>query len=103
MDVSPISATIKHSTVSLLRRVALASSPYRDLVCHLLARFWAYGESGLVPGTIVSRIHNFGMSPLSVFLGTGDQPHLQCSNADGVVDSLKYLMFHENFNKPWSF
>ena len=106
LGVPTMTDNIQRSTVSLLRRVALANSPYRYFVCHLLAKYWASGVDGLVPGTIVTRIHNYGISPIAAFLGrhdlTSGKP-LTSTHPDGIVDSLKYLLFHENFQKPWGY
>ena len=84
--------------MSLYMRVFNAESPMRDFCFHQLSLLLCKGIT--VPGTIVDRVCNFGFSPLvTAFDGCKFiERHLN----DGIVDSIRALLFHENFNKPGS-
>ena len=57
-------------------------------------------NKNLVPGSTVSRIVNLGLSPVNVIFIKVTQIHDNCYN-DGIVDSLRRMIFSENFIKPW--
>ena len=61
------------------------------------------GTKGLVPNTIIDRVYKQGISPFNVLLKRELHPKISVSSIDGVVDSLRYLIFHENFCKPWEY
>ena len=54
----------------------------------------------LVPGTLVTRIINMGISPSSIFHSGIPKP--TSTETDGLVDSLRTLLFSDNYTKPWS-
>ena len=59
------------------------------------------GPAGMVQNTYIHRVHNFGISPVSVFLDRDTYQHESPTTApNGVVDSLQYLL-HDNFIRPW--
>jgi hypothetical protein len=54
----------------------------------------------LIPGTLVQRIVSYGLSPTELLF---NKPNLLTNSHDsGVVDSLRYLVMHEQFLKPYS-
>ena len=66
---------------------------------YLLSRYIADGTS--VEGTILSRVINIGISPLSCIM---NNVATKCAKppADGIIDSLRFLIHSENYIKPWS-
>ncbi len=55
----------------------------------------------LIPGTILDRVVKFGASPIETMSIPQKSSQVNVSN-DGAVDSLRYILFHEHFMKPWS-
>ena len=77
----------------------MVPSPMRTLTAQLLSKYMATGA--LVPGTIVHKVTKMGSSPVDTVF---KQIYLTVSNEeDGTVDSLRYLLNHDNFIKPWLF
>ena len=56
-------------------------------------------------GTLLERILKLGANPIEVIF---NKCPFTCSESnireqdDGVTDSLRYLLHHDNYNKPWS-
>ena len=61
-----------------------------------------YMATGVVVlGTIIDVVVKMGVSPVkAAFTNVSNKGNED--GEDGVVDSLKYLLLHENFIKPWS-
>jgi hypothetical protein len=64
-----------------------------------LSQYIAAGSTA--PGSWVDRIVNMDVSPVSVMVSTRKSSHDR-NYSDGVVDSLRSLLLHENYIKPWS-
>jgi len=54
-----------------------------------------------IKGTIIDRIVNVGLCPIKCAFDNTFSLQLN-KQPDGVVDSLKQLLYHDNFIKPWS-
>ena len=99
MNLDNVSTVIGNYTKSVFKRVCSKSSPTKNLCYHLLSE---YVENGIViPGTIVDRVLKLGFSPIDVLFHNVRDRHDNVFN-DGVVDSLRMLLFSEHFIKPWS-
>ena len=64
-------------------------------------------EGCAVKNTIIDRVVAMGESPVKIYFSTDECAHKltkSCTTyeADGVVDSLRFLVHNENFVKPWS-
>ena len=60
-----------------------------------------YALSGhIVPGTLLSRVVSMGLSPTVCIFRSYRKP--KSDDDDGIVDSLRALIRHENFLKPYS-
>lgn len=99
LGIPTIKTEVQHATSSLFHRIFNVDSPIRDLQTRLLARFLHSGSC--VSGTLLFHLVNCGISPIKVFCDKPIRPNLTVK-ADGVVDSLRYLLLHENYIKPWS-
>ena len=97
--IDTINNRIKRDTLSFLHRVFNVSSPYRKLCSFFLARYVVEGKT--TPCTLIDRVVNYGESPMDVILHKPCAPHCK-SDDDGVIDSLRFLLLHENYVKPWS-
>ena len=103
LNVRKVSDIIGDGCISLWNRIFMVDSPARVLCARLLADYILYGS--VIPGSLLGRLVSFGVSPLKSLFGfsqrvqvvDGATPH-----ENGVVDSLRYLVMHENFIKPYS-
>ena len=96
--IKSVKDKVKHSAASLLKRIFSVDSPVKDLNMYFLSLYICKGV--LIPGTLIYRIRNFGMSPTHcVFNVYKKPPFIQ---GCGIVDSLRHLVTHENFIKPYS-
>ena len=57
-------------------------------------------NDNLVPGSTIARLVSLGFSPVNVIFNTINSQHDSCIN-DGIVDSLRNMIFSEHFIKPW--
>ena len=99
MSVPKIQETLKQRTFSLLHNVCKASGPASALCLELLRQYLTSGTT--VPGTLIHRVVNYGESPINVIFNNKvyETPVI---TEDGVVDSIKSMLCHENFIKPHS-
>ncbi len=88
---------LKADSASLLRRIFAVSSPVRDLTSHFLSLYICKGI--LYQGTLVQRIVSYGLSPTGCIF----KKHCVSSKPKcGIVDSLRNVLMHEHFIKPYS-
>ena len=85
---------------SLFNRIVKVESPARRLLQHLLSRYIFYGKT--VPGTLLDRVVSIGESPTKRAFHSQHVPKTSVTNNDGLVDSIRYLLFTDNFTKPYS-
>ena len=101
LSVNTCKNVINQSTLSLFHRIFLVrDSPSKTLCTHLIAMYINTGRT--IPGTIVDRIVRLGFSPVKCLF---TKPSYVTSNTvqpNGLVDSLKTLLFNDNYIKPWS-
>ena len=84
---------------NLYNRIFQTDTPLRDLCTYYLSMFILSGNT--IKGTILDRIVNIGSCPIKCAYDKNVRMRLN-SQPDGVVDSLKQLLFHDNYIKPWS-
>ena len=96
LNVPPVSERIADNTLSLFYRICQADTPTRDVVLYMLSDYIINGR--LVPGTLVSRVVEAGVSPMSAAMNRVSLvPFVQ---ENGVVDSIRGVITSENFIKP---
>jgi hypothetical protein len=98
LNVNNIEVVIKRNTACLLKRIFNVPSPVQQLCCHFMSLYAT--KSILIPGTLVSRIVQSGRSPIACLFNKINKESV--SPECGVVDSLKALIMHEHFIKPYS-
>ena len=100
---------VKDKNVTLLNKAFSLDGQYSDLCRYMISKFILTGAT--CKNTLIDRIVSFNISPLQIYMS-------QCSDSDynsscisniskdsrtksdnGNVDSLKYLVFHNEFNK----
>jgi len=101
LSIPKVRDVLMKQTLSLYHRIFTTDTPARDLCCELLNMYIHGGH--VIRGTLVWRIKNLGMSPVLNAFIKPSVPNVSVYNtADGVVSSLRYLLCHENYMKPYS-
>ena len=67
---------------------------------HLLSRFIFYGKT--VRGILLDRLVSMGDSPTKRAYNSQHVPKTSVTNTDGLVDSIRHLLFTDNFTNPYS-
>ena len=98
LHITRVREKIRQSTASLLKRVFSVESSVKDLNAHLLSLYVTRGD--LIPGTLIQRAVCMGLSPISCAFQEYKKPVF--IQGCGIVDSIKHLVMHENFIKPYS-
>ena len=100
LNIPPAYSVTKQRTVSLCHRVLKTASPFRNLLFLQISKFMLHGT--LPPDSLISRVVSYGVS----LVCSGGCPRLEASCAadspNGVVDSLRILIYSTNYFKPWS-
>ena len=98
LSIKTVKDVVKERTLSFYHRVFKVESPLQDLCSHFMTEYMTKGV--LYKGTLVENIVKVGYSPVtSAFVQT--KPTYD-RTTDGVVESLQYLIHHENFIKRGS-
>jgi len=85
---------------SLFTRIFQNGSPTRNLCVYFIDLFVT--QNILIPGTLVNRIVDKGSSLVSLIF-PGCTNSIQASSAaDGLVDSLRFMLYNANYIKLWS-
>ena len=101
INVPTIRDLLTKHILSLYFRIFAVQSPARDLCTELLSMYISNGR--LITGTLIHRVTSVGHSPvISAFIKNKFITVDHKAHEDGVVSSLRYLMCHENFMKPYS-
>lgn len=99
--VRRVDRKIVENNASLLKRIMSVSSSARDLTSHFLSLYVCNGT--LIPGTLIDRVVQNGLSPTRcIFNSMNVLFNNSRSVSSGVVDSLRSLLMHSNFIKPYS-
>ena len=99
LKIKPSCDIIRENTVGLYFRSFQVETPLLHLQTALLSDYLL--NKTTITGTLIDRIVKYGLDPSFVAfnkLVRGDN----YTENDGIVDSLRYLLFHENYIKPWS-
>jgi len=97
LNVSRISDCIMFSNASLMKRIMFVDSPINRLTCYLLSLYITKGT--IIPNTLIHRLVTFGLSPTKCI---STSPHPPSHTFSGCTDSLRFLLMHEHFIKPYS-
>ena len=87
------------SESSILRYLPIA----RRSTSVLLARYITKGS--IIKGTLLERVLKSGEKPLEIVFSNEPFNRSECDSNiedDGLTDSLRYLLYHQDYNKPWS-
>ena len=100
LNLSKVQSRIDKATLSLWYHITQVDSPTRLLCAKLLSEFVLYNHS--VPGTLIDRIIKMKLSPVKCLFGRVIPNVIDEAHHGGVVESLRFLILHENFIKPYS-
>ena len=98
MHIKKVSQKVKESCASLFYRIFDTSSSAQDLSAHLLSLYIT--RNVLIPNTLVHRLVSAGVSPTECAFSRLRRHSWDSS--DGVVESMRNLLMHSNFIKPYS-
>ena len=99
-NIEKIEDIVNRNVLSLHNRIFKVESPARRLMQHLLSGFIFYGKT--VPGTLLDSVVSMGESPTKRAFNYQHVPKTSVTNNDGLVDSIRHLLFTDNFTKPYS-
>ena len=99
LGIPRVFESVTDRVLSLYYQIFGVASPIRNLCTYMLSQYTISGQ--YLKKTIIGRLIDMGVSPLHGAINKSSQPRIQVSE-DGYVDSLRYLLIHENFVKPWS-
>ena len=85
---------------SLFTRIFQNDSPTSNLCVYFIDLFVT--QNILIPGTLVNRIVDMAISPAILMFQGGTNSSQSSSTADGLVDSLRFMLYNDNYIKPWS-
>ena len=100
LNLSKVQSRIDKATLSLWYCIFQVDSQTILLCAKLLSDFILYNYS--VPVTLIDRIIKMKLSPVKCLFRRMIPNAIEEAHHDGVVESLRYLILHENFIKPYS-
>jgi hypothetical protein len=99
LNADKVDNLIVRNTLNFYNRIFKVDSPVSSLQCKFLSSYICTGK--LIKDTILYKIVNYGYSPLAVISRT-ERFHSNVNKSNGIIDSLRYLIHHDNYVKPWS-
>ena len=93
LNIPKVSDSINNMTISLWKRIFDVDSPARDLCICFLSKFFLNGKC--IPDTLMGRVVKLGFSPTRAALSY-TKPTLHSKPLDGIVDSLRSVIFSPN-------
>ena len=101
VNVPNVDIILKRNTRSLFKRIFDVDSPSRDVCAFQLASYVLKGS--VIKGTLIEKLVESGDSPIKLLFDRKYcVPYYDHNVNSGVVDSLRYLIMHSNFLKPYS-
>ena len=97
--ITPIEEVIANNTARLYYNIFKCNTPAQVFQSLLLSSYILTGRAE--KGTLLDRVIKAGYNPINLIF---NKPKFKqnYTNEDGLVDSLKQLLHHENYQKPWS-
>lgn len=98
-NITPIEKVIADNTARLYHKIFKSNTPAQEFQSLLLSSYMLTGKAQ--NGTLLDRVIKAGYNPFQLTLNR-PKLKLNTANEDGLVDSLRHLLHHENYQKPWS-
>ena len=99
MYIQTMSDIVSKNCASLAFRIMKVQSSAQRVFTYLLSLFIC--DNILIPGSLIERLVSFGLSPIECAFNEKRSPKND-DNAIGVCDSVRTLLMHVNFIKPYS-
>ena len=99
MYIQTMSDIVSKNCASLAFRIMKVQSSAQRVFTYLLSLFIC--DNILIPGSLIERLVSFGLSPIECAFYEKRSPKND-DNAIGVCDSVRTLLMHVNFIKPYS-
>ena len=103
LNIPSVEDVIMKNSLCLYHNTFKTDNPARDLQATLLSEYLIKGS--IIKGSLLEKVTTAGYNPLKVIFDKQSFAYTKCDvteQADGMTDSLKYLLNHEDYNKPWS-
>ena len=99
--IDKVETSVIRGILSLWYRIYQVDNTARELSNAMLCDY--INSRHLIPGTLIHRVVEAGFSPIKC-LSIKQQvtAHRANNTHGGIVDSLRHLVYHENFVKPYS-
>ena len=99
LNITPVDELIENNMLQLYHRIFSTDTPLTHLQSIFLAKYLS--SNNIIKGTLLGRVVLSGNDPLTLVF---DKPkrYRITETKDGVIDSIRYLVNHENYSKPWS-
>ena len=99
--IDKVETSVIRGILSLWYRIHQVDNPARVLSNAMLCDY--INSRHLIPGSLIHRVVEAGFSPIKC-LSIKQQftAHKANNIHDGIVDSLRHLVYHKNFVKPYS-
>ena len=98
-SIDTIESQLAYHTISLFSRIFKVDSPLKNLNLYFMSKYIA--DNTLIKGTLIHRLVKLGFSPIKAAFNYVPYKPI-CDTNDGVIDSVRSLIFNENFIHPLS-
>ena len=97
-DITPIEDIIANNAARLYHNIFQCNTLAKELQSLLLSSYILTGRAE--KGTLLDRVIKAGHNPINLIL---NNPKFKqnTTNEDGIVESLRHLLHHENYQQPW--
>ena len=74
-----------------------------SLVSNLQCKFHSYyiSTGKTIQGKLIHKIVTSGYSPIEILFKEQKIKCISSRESNGIIESLNYLLFHDNYIKPW--
>ena len=98
LDIKPIREVVDNRRLCLFNQIFMSDSPANVLNSYMLSSYITKGI--IIQGTLLSHVINMNVSPIKAAFKKMKKCVSQYSN--GLVDSIKHVVFSEEYMKPHS-
>jgi hypothetical protein len=98
MEIPSVSDSICKSTYNFYHRVFQSSSPVQEVQSRFLSHYILTGN--VTKNTLLDKVLSYGHRPLECIFNVNKYKIQFESN--GIIDSLRYHTYHDNYIKCWS-
>jgi hypothetical protein len=98
LHIPPVTDILNKSTAGLLHRIFQVSSPTRSFQSRALAELIINGK--MTKNSLLARVIRAGHSPTHLVISPPKT--VFPSSQDGISDTLRHLLLHDNYFRPFS-